>query len=736
MNFHHSAITFINFISLLFLGVALLYLLLGKRKSAAKRYLAIFIGFFFAQALAVYLANGWVAYGWLFVPWQTALSLMSGPFLIQFIFTCSGEQGMLRHRVLLWLTTLTALMALLFVANHYIARAAGRNVLLLHTQPLSYLAFTSAVGIIFVVVRSAMRSASAEAQSLRSRLTTLLHPPNPTSWMLRDLALAFSLSLIPVTSSLLPLSSSNRILISGLGSLFVIAAILLVYLTHTHEAATLVVKVIGITFLITLSALSWFGVREIELVSRQYHAIRHNDVAQLRQAITAGVGWENHLPLDAQFIMLWEQMDDATVHHKLPQVVYQHENTPTNPPPIELLDFSALTNGATHYALPVNQSNAVMLNEIAYIFQTDGPAPGLWQVGFFESAELRTALNTLIIELQWIVIVISGVILGGLYLFLQLHLSHPIDSLVSGVNHVEQGILETTVPVIFADEIGHLTEAFNRMTATLLAERQTNERLTANLQDANQTLNTEINDRLRLEGLLIHTEKLRAMGQLTASLTHEINNPLQTVVGCLALASEKLASGEDPTKYLDVSRKELNRVAATMHRMTNMYASSTAQREMHDVNSLFEDIFLLTARRFEKQRIVLDWQPDPDLPLIAIEASQIQQVLLNLVLNSAESMPSGGTLSITTNTTVLPSGVIITVCDTGVGISAEELPRIFDPFFTTKTSGLGLGLAISQTILDQHGGNISVKSSEGIGTSFQIWLSHQPNANTSPTQAE
>ncbi len=203
----------------------------------------------------------------------------------------------------------------------------------------------------------------------------------------------------------------------------------------------------------------------------------------------------------------------------------------------------------------------------------------------------------------------------------------------------------------------------------------------------------------------------------------QINNPLQTVVGCLALASEATARGDDPSEYLAVSRTALKRMAETMHRMRNLYVSSSVTRQPCDVNELFEDIFLLMRRKLNRQNVDLDWRPDPDLPSVALDAPQIQQVLLNLVLNSAEAMPNGGTLHAVTKTAL--NGITIMIRDTGMGISADELPRIFDPFFTTKTSGLGLGLAISRTILEQHNGTIQVTSQVERGTAFEIWLPRQ-----------
>ncbi len=222
---------------------------------------------------------------------------------------------------------------------------------------------------------------------------------------------------------------------------------------------------------------------------------------------------------------------------------------------------------------------------------------------------------------------------------------------------------------------------------------------------------------------LLQAEKLTIVGELAASLAHEINNPLQAVIGCLGLAEETVAEGGDPDRYLEVALEELRRVARIVRQLRDLQRSSAIEeREPTDVNVLLGRVRTLSRRKCEDQDVEMVWEPAVDLPLLPLAPDRIQQVFLNLVLNALDAMPQGGRLEVSTTRTSQPPGVTVSLADSGVGIPPEVLARLFEPFYSTKRDGLGLGLFISHEIVERHGGHVDVESRVGEGTTFKVWL--------------
>jgi signal transduction histidine kinase len=225
------------------------------------------------------------------------------------------------------------------------------------------------------------------------------------------------------------------------------------------------------------------------------------------------------------------------------------------------------------------------------------------------------------------------------------------------------------------------------------------------------------------------SEKMAALGRLAASLAHEINNPLQSIGMCLALIEESIGEREDAGDLrmdLGVAKSEVQRLSTLMQQLRDYYRPESASRQSTDVGQLLRNVLHLSSYQLNNANISVELGGDEDLPLIELNPNQLYQVLLNLVINAIDAMPDGGTLKINTvwqkGTGDLPPIIEIRIQDTGVGISAEDLPRIFEPFFSTKKSGTGLGLSISYEIINSFGGNIAVSSSPGSGTIFTVSL--------------
>lgn len=250
-----------------------------------------------------------------------------------------------------------------------------------------------------------------------------------------------------------------------------------------------------------------------------------------------------------------------------------------------------------------------------------------------------------------------------------------------------------------------------------------------------------LREREEIQAQLIHSEKMAALGRLAASIAHEINNPLQSVQGCLTLAEEELA--EDMPRrdkldlYLNMAGSEIDRIAEIVRRMRDFYRPAGKGMQSTDLHSVLDNVLALTDKQLQHGKVIVvrDWTAG--LPLIQANPDHLKQVFLNLVLNAIDAMPEGGTLRIGTSLGRLPAGgkqpaqaaVCIEFSDTGHGMSATVLGHLFEPFFTTKETGSGLGLYISYGIIAAHGGQIRVESQEGQGTTFTLWLPVEKVAN-------
>ncbi|MGD8626556.1 MAG: PAS domain S-box protein [Anaerolineae bacterium] len=233
----------------------------------------------------------------------------------------------------------------------------------------------------------------------------------------------------------------------------------------------------------------------------------------------------------------------------------------------------------------------------------------------------------------------------------------------------------------------------------------------------------DVTEKKRTQQALIQAERLAVAGRVGASLAHEINNPLQSVIGCLGLAEETLEDGPDVHRYLQVALEELERAADIVHRLRDLNREArTTESRPTDLNAVLEKVLILVRKQCRDHQITVEWTASDNLPLVRLPPDNIQQVFLNLALNAIEAMPHGGQLSVGTAPTARPDGIEIAFADTGVGIEPQVLAQIFEPFHSTRPDGMGLGLYISHSIVERFGGHIGVDSTPGEGTTFTIWL--------------
>jgi PAS domain S-box-containing protein len=241
------------------------------------------------------------------------------------------------------------------------------------------------------------------------------------------------------------------------------------------------------------------------------------------------------------------------------------------------------------------------------------------------------------------------------------------------------------------------------------------------------TMIEDVTEVRRTQAALVQAERLAITGRLGASLAHEINNPLQSIIGCLGLADETLSEPAEAGRFLAVAREELRRVARTVAQLRDLQGVSEQERvEPVDLNDMLAQLLTLNTQKCTQQGISIAWQPASRLPRLAVAPDRIRQVFLNVILNAMDAMPQGGRLVIRTASTRKPAGARVTVRDTGAGMSPGVLARIFEPFYSTKKKGLGLGLFTSRSIVEQHRGTIEARSHPGQGTTFVVWLPVRP----------
>lgn len=236
------------------------------------------------------------------------------------------------------------------------------------------------------------------------------------------------------------------------------------------------------------------------------------------------------------------------------------------------------------------------------------------------------------------------------------------------------------------------------------------------------SIGIDITEEKQLQNQLLHSEKLSAIGKLSASIAHEINNPLFGIKNVLERLREKGNLSEDNREFADLAVQECDRIRDLIKDLQNFNRPTSGVMTPVNLHKTIDDILLLSKKSMESSRISIKKLYAPNLGDILAIADQIKQVLLNLINNAIEAMPNGGQLTIIT--TKMGRNAVISIEDSGIGIAPGDISHIFEPFFTTKPAvkGTGLGLSVTYGIIKRHGGDIQVQSSQGKGTTFTLTL--------------
>ena len=237
----------------------------------------------------------------------------------------------------------------------------------------------------------------------------------------------------------------------------------------------------------------------------------------------------------------------------------------------------------------------------------------------------------------------------------------------------------------------------------------------------------DITESRRTEQQTIESERLNSLTLLAAGVAHEIGNPLNSLNIHLQLIEREArkldgAQGAELQESVEVARAEINRLDSIITQFLRAIRPTRPQLRPENINTIVEEAVRFFALEIKDRDIVVEQELRSDLPLLELDRDQIKQAFYNVIKNSFEAMKSRGILRIRTD--LDESHVIVRFTDTGGGISAENLSRVFEPYFTTKTSGTGLGLLIVRRIVREHGGELSIESSEGKGLTLTIRLPH------------
>jgi two-component system, NtrC family, sensor kinase len=328
---------------------------------------------------------------------------------------------------------------------------------------------------------------------------------------------------------------------------------------------------------------------------------------------------------------------------------------------------------------------------------------GMLYVGALEKKYTDIQKNALTI---FFLITAGGMVLAlGFGFFLANRIMGPVHRLIKASRDVSEGSLQPDIGPIQKGEFGVLQNTFKEMVAAVGRRRAAS------------------------ENKIIHSEKQASVGRLAAGVAHEINNPLTGVLTYTHMLLRRSDLNSEVRADLETIVSATERVRKIVKGLLDFSRQTKLDPEPTDINRLVSGTVALLENQALVKGVAVKFMAGENLPMVTLDRSQMQSVLINLILNALDATAAGGSIKIYTATGVSGDGtprkgIEITVADTGSGVHPDHLNKLFDPFFTTKTvgQGTGLGLSVSQGIIQRHGGHIRVQSELGKGTRLFVWL--------------
>jgi len=318
-------------------------------------------------------------------------------------------------------------------------------------------------------------------------------------------------------------------------------------------------------------------------------------------------------------------------------------------------------------------------------------------------------------RLIFIFIALYGTVLVffGLYL-LNRNVVRPIRRLQKGTQQVAAGDLDHLLPAEGPREIADLSTSFNAMITALKASREQNETTIDSLRNANEDLKQTRDE-------LIRSEKMASVGHLAAGMAHEIGNPLGAVIGYLEYLRGEMPSGRE-MDVVERSLAEAQRIDRLVRGLLDYAAPDSDEPESLDPSSVLVEAMDILSHQGAFAGLELQNELPSSLPVVTVARHKLLQVFVNLLLNARDASTEGGSIRVAGG--VKETQVWLAVADDGSGMRGDVISHIFDPFYTTKATngGKGLGLSVCYRVIEEAGGRIEVRSAEGEGSLFVVWL--------------
>ncbi len=348
-------------------------------------------------------------------------------------------------------------------------------------------------------------------------------------------------------------------------------------------------------------------------------------------------------------------------------------------------------------------------------------------------------------QLLWTTLALISIVGLISAVFIRKMVYQPVVQLEEGTRRIASGELQTRIEVEGNHELAHLAEGFNQMAEDLSIARSEITQWSEKLEEKV----VEKTEELRMsQRQVLHMEKMSSLGKLSATVAHELNNPLSGILTYARLVRREIEEQpieadvqEELVRYLSLMEKECTRCGNIVKNLLLFTRGNGAELAPCDINEIVDRSLMLLRHHLEITGVTLDSEPLEGDPEIVADAGQLQQALVALLVNAVEAMSeAGGDGTLTVRLRGYITEVEIDIADTGVGIPPEVLPEIFEPFFTTKETenGAGLGLAVVYGIVQRHGGDITIESDVERGTVFHLRLPRKPEATAtkSPSASE
>ncbi len=325
-----------------------------------------------------------------------------------------------------------------------------------------------------------------------------------------------------------------------------------------------------------------------------------------------------------------------------------------------------------------------------------------------------------------ITIVVFVVAISILYFFTR-SIIKPVINLSNIAYKITKGDLNHKIEVKTFDEIGYLSDSFNKMIASLMEFRSNSEIANKKITEKNNDLQSLVNQLKESQSMLVQSEKMSAVGTLAAGIAHELNNPLMVIINFVQYCIKHTPSSDKKSSILkdvELEAKRCSDIVSNLLTFSRTGRDEDGVFEKANCPEILNRVFRLLDYRIENENIYVQKNYNGDMPDIQANINNIQQLFLNILTNAFDALDGADKKEVNIMIKNDRENVYITISDTGPGIGPDIIENIFDPFFTTKAvgEGTGLGLSICNNIVNEHNGKITCKSIPDKGATFNIQL--------------